>query len=241
MPTLPPADQVDLHFAAMAAALREAGVPANVIGAIRTKALRTGRKVTGEFATNRDLRWTLHPNHPQYGTELHCKIIFVKLAAQIFCFDNAPMIPSGITRVSKEIKTIAPSLQSICEEKYLGHLIKKDSYRDALLLEPFDFDDLVAEGLNPIHGHSSFHIGHEDPTRKPKHTPANVRWRTFRSNLIQGNMTLRQARIYFVKLIGRYFELGEIHIDGEAPGTVVKDTPLNADPDILSGAEVLSE
>lgn len=241
MPPSLPADQVDLHFAAMAAALRAAGIPGNVVGAIRTKALRTGRKVTGEFATNRDPRWTLDPNHPQYGTELDCKIIFVKLAAQIFCFDNAPAMPKELTRVSKEIKAIAPSLQSICEDNYLGHPIRKDTYRDALLLERFDFNDLVAEGLNPVHGHSSFHIGHEDPTRKPKHTPDNVGWRTFRSNLIQGNMTLRQARIYFVKLIGRYFELGEIHIDGEAPETVAKATPLNADPDVLSGAEVLSE
>jgi hypothetical protein len=197
--------------------------------------------VTGEFATNRDPRWTLNPSHPQYGTELDCKIIFVKLAAQIFCFDNAPPVPTVLTRVSKEIKTLAPNLQSICEEHYLGHHIKTNSYRDALLLERFDFNDLVVEGLNPVHGHSSFHIGHEDPTRKPKHTPDNVGWRTFRSNLIQGNMTLRQARIYLVKLIGRYFELGEIHIDGEASEAVAKTTRLNADPEVLSQAEVLSE
>lgn len=78
-----------------------------------------------------------------------------------------------------------------------------------------------------MHGHSSFHIGHEDPTRKPKHTPDNIGWRTFRSNLIQGNMTLRQARIYFVKLIGRYFELGEITIEGEADAATAAALPLD--------------
>jgi hypothetical protein len=32
------------------------------------------------------------------------------------------------------------------------------------------------------------------------------------ATLIQGNMTLRQSRIYLLKLIGRYFELGELDI-----------------------------
>jgi hypothetical protein len=203
MVTYPPLPDVELHYAAMRTALRQAGLPGKTIQSIATKALKTGRKVTGEFATNRDPRWTLNPNHPQYGTELDCKIIFVKLAAQIFCFDNAPQLQDDIRR--------------IVETSYLGHPIAPGTYRDKLLLERFDFNDLVAEGLNPTHGHSSFHIGHEDPSLKPKHRPDNVGWRTFRSNLIQGNMTLREARIYFLKLIGRYFELGEINIEGEAP------------------------
>jgi hypothetical protein len=97
MPTPPPLADIETHFDAMGAVLRAAGVPGNVVGAIRTKALRTGRKVTGEFATNRDPRWSLDINHPQYGTEIDCKIIFVKLAAQIFCFDNAPSMPTELT------------------------------------------------------------------------------------------------------------------------------------------------
>ena len=211
--------EVEKHFEALGAALRAAGLHSKTVSSIKTKALRTGRKVTGEYATNRDPRWSLDPGHPQYGTETDCKIIFVKLAAQIFCFDNAPEVPTKLTRVSQEIKDLGPDLKRICEEHYLGHQIQSGTFRDSLLLERFDFNDLVAEGLNPVHGHSSFHIGHEDPTLKPKHRPDNVGWRTYRSNLIQGNMTLRQSRIYFVKLIGRYFELGEIHITGEASST----------------------
>lgn len=98
------------------------------------------------------------------------------------------------------------------EDKYLGHALVSGSYRDKLLLERFRFADFIAEGLAPTAGHSSFHIGHEDPTLSPRHQPDNVGWRTYRSNLIQGNMTLRAARIYFLKLIGRYFELGEIDV-----------------------------
>jgi len=40
-------------------------------------------------------------------------------------------------------------------------------------------------------------------------------------------MTLRQARIYFVKLIGRYFELGEITIEGEADAATAAALPLD--------------
>lgn len=197
MATFPPLDDVQTHTKEVRRLLLANGVPSRVISAIQTKAYRTGRKVTGEHATNRDARWTLILTHPQYGSEYDCKVIFVKLCAQIFCFDNAPELH----------EPLKGALQL-----YLDEPIAPNTYRDKLLLERFDFNDLVAEGLNPVHGHSSFHIGHEDPTQKPKHTPNNVGWRTFRSNLIQGNMTLREARVYFLKLIGRYFELGEIDI-----------------------------
>jgi hypothetical protein len=190
--------EVDADRTAVKAALRTAGISTNVLMAIETRALRTGRRQTGLYATNRDPRWSRTDDHPQYGTELDCKIIAVKLFALIFCFDNAP--------------PLADPLRSRLEENYLGHLIAPGRHRDSLLLEQFDFNDLAREGLEPVHGHSSFHMGHEDPTLMPKHKPENITWRTMRSNLIQGNMTLREARIYFIKLIARYFELGELDV-----------------------------
>jgi hypothetical protein len=189
---------VDADRVQLKAALRAAGISANVLQAIETRALRTGRKLTGPHATNRDSRWSRTEDHPQYGTELDCKIIAVKLFALIFCFDNAPPLEQA--------------LRARLEHEYLGHAIAPGIHRDSLLLEHFDFHDLAQEGLEPVHGHSSFHMGHEDPTLTPKHKPENITWRTMRSNLIQGSMTLREARIYFVKLIARYFELGELHV-----------------------------
>jgi len=102
--------------------------------------------------------------------------------------------------------------RQLLESKYFGKPLIPNSYRDALLLEELDFGAFQQEMLNPSHGHSNFHIGHENPGHIPKHSPDNISWRTHRSNLIQGNMTLREARIYIVKLIGRYFELGEIEV-----------------------------
>jgi hypothetical protein len=114
-------------------------------------------------------------------------------------FKNAPQIED-------------PLIEEL-SEKYLKRNIKKDSYRDSLLLEFLDFQVLRAEAENPTHGKSEFHIGHLDPKKVPKHVPENIAWRTLRSNLIQGDMTLREARIYIIKLIARYFELGEIDIN----------------------------
>lgn len=225
MVSYPPFADVKLHAEAVAGALRAAGVPSSVTASIRTKALRTARKQGGQHATNRRLRWQEDPLHPQFATELDSNIVLVKLSAQIFCFDNAPTFPTSLTRVRKEAKAIASSLKSTLEEKYLGHRIEPGTFRDSLLLEHFSFDELVAEGLSPVAGHSGFHIGHEDPTLKPKHQPQNIAWRSFRSNLIQGNMTLPQARLYFVRMIARYFELGELEVVGQE--SVAPDVTLD--------------
>jgi hypothetical protein len=177
--------------------LRAIHVPQQLISSIETKALRTGRKLTGEHKTNRQSRWKIASSNPQYATELHSRIIFIKLCAMMFEFSHAP-------KPSEELLTLL--------ETYLGKPIKRGKYRDALLLEGLDYRTMRDDALTPVHGASVYHLGHEDPTLTPRHVPGNISWRTSRSNLIQGNMTLRQARIYLLKLIGRYFELGELDI-----------------------------
>jgi hypothetical protein len=172
-------------------------VPAKLITSIETKALRTGRKQTGEHATNRQNRWVISHGSPQYAAESDCRTIFIILCAMMFEFENAPPL-------ADEARVLF--------ESYLGRSITPGTYRDALLLEKLDYHKLRDDCLSPQHGYGVYHIGHQDPTRSPRHAPDNVAWRTSRSNLIQGNMTLREARIYLVKLIGRYFELGELDI-----------------------------
>lgn len=184
--------------------LRENRFPSNLISAIETRALRSGRRQTGVFRSNRQSRWTLihadpvHGTDPQYGTEEDCKTILIKLLLTTLEFKNAPEInDSRIVELS---------------EQYLNKPLEPGNFRDSLLLEFLDFQTLREEADNPTHGYSEFHIGHLDPTIVPKHVPDNITWRTLRSNLIQGNMTLREAKIYIIKLIARYFELGEIEI-----------------------------
>lgn len=198
-------EQLGHDLRALKRILRENDFPPNLISAIETRALRSGRRQTGVFRSNRDSRWSLihdHPEHgtdPQYGTEEDCKTILIVLLLTTLEFKNAPLI---------ENQTIEELSQ-----RYLDRSLTPGSYRDSLLLEYMDFQALRAEADNPTHGKSDFHLGHEDPTQVPKHVAENVAWRTLRSNLIQGDMTLRNARIYIIKLIARYFELGELHID----------------------------
>jgi len=198
-------EQLNQDLRALKRILRENDFPPNLISAIETRALRSGRRQTGIFRSNRDSRWSLihdHPDHgtdPQYGTEADCKTILIILLLTTLEFKNAPVIGHG------NIEEFS--------QRYLERSLVPGSYRDSLLLEYMDFLVLRAEADNPTHGKSEFHLGHEDPTRVPKHVPENVAWRTLRSNLIQGDMTLRDARIYIIKLIARYFELGELNID----------------------------
>jgi len=53
MLSYPPLPEVDRHSRAMGAALRAVSIPGKIVTSIQTKALRTGRKVTGTFQTNR--------------------------------------------------------------------------------------------------------------------------------------------------------------------------------------------
>jgi hypothetical protein len=191
-------EEVNADLKIVRKAFRGAEIPSKLLTNVSTRALRSGRRLTGEFQSNRNSRWTLKPNDPQYGSELDCKIIELRLLSMILQFDNAPHIEA--------------SVRKLLEKKYLGEEIISASYRDSLLLERMDFNRFLLEATTPVHGVSNFHLGHENPSLVPKHIPGNISWRSHRSNLIQGNMTLRDSRIYFVRLIARYFELGEIHL-----------------------------
>jgi hypothetical protein len=177
--------------------LREAGVPTKLISAVETRALRSGRRQTGPFRSNRDPRWKLQKNDPQYGSESNCKKVFFRLCATLLEFDGAPPVDAQTTAIL---------------EKRLGRSLVPNSFRDELTLEKLSYPGLIAEVLNPTPGISAVHIGHRDPTLTPRHVPENIEWRTERSNLIQGNLTLREARTKLVELIARYFELGEVTI-----------------------------
>jgi hypothetical protein len=194
--------QLDTDLRAARKALRAIGIPTSLITGITTRAQKSGRRTTGEFRSNRDSRWTLRKADPQYGTEHDCKLIELRLIATLLEFEGAPSI-DGATQTMLESR--------------LGRSLQKDGFRDELTLEKLSYDEIAAEAQSPRQGWSGFHIGHRDAAQKPKHTPDNVEWRTERSNLIQGNLTLAEARTKFVELIARYFELGEVTIRPDKP------------------------
>jgi hypothetical protein len=191
---------LDKEIRKVRAGLRTAGVPLKLLDSIKTKAQMSGRRTTGKFSGNRRPRWILTKDDPYFGTEADCKVIHLQLLGMLCEFANAPVPDAETTTVLA---------------KYIGHQPIAGTYRDALTKEKLDYEEFEQEALTPLHGHSAFHIGHENPTISPKHVPSNVSWRGMRSNLIQGDMTLQEARTKFVELIGRYFELGEVAINPE--------------------------
>jgi hypothetical protein len=189
--------ELNADVAAVKAGLRGAGIPSALLESIATRALRSQRRTTGAFQSNRQSRWTLQALDPQFGTEEDCKSIYLRLLGMMCEFKNAPSI-DGVT--------------SLILSKYIGHEPQPGTYSDALTLEHLDYNEMLAQVVTPVHGRSDFHIGHDDPTAVPKHTPANISWRGHRSNLIQGDMTLSESRTKLVELIARYFQLGEVSI-----------------------------
>ena len=163
-------DKIDNDIKVITKSIKVLGVPNKMLSGIKTRALRTMRKTSGPHQTNRDRRWSLSPDHPQYGSEIDCKLILLKLFGQLFSFVKAPQLDV----ISREIL-----------ESYLGKNITPGAYVDPLTREAMDFERFVDEAKNPKHGHSYFHIGHHDPKLQPKHTPKNINWRTHPSNMIQ--------------------------------------------------------
>jgi hypothetical protein len=167
-----------------------------VLTAIRTRAQLSGRRTTGQYQSNRQPRWRLPQDDPQYGGEAHSKVIELRLLGMVLEFDNAPAVDEATSAI------LAP---------YIGHLPRGGTYRDVLTLERLDYNHFIGEAQR--HGLSDFHIGHDDPTLHPRHVPDNISWRSLRSNLIQGDMTLTEARASIVRLVARYFNLGELTIN----------------------------
>ena len=189
-------DQLDRDLRAVRRGLRAAGIPGRVLTAITTRAQKSGRRTTGQFRSNREPRWRLQTGDPQYGQETDCKIIELQLLGMMLEFVNAPRVDDATAAVLA---------------RYIGHPPLAGSYRDILTLERLDYEHFIGEA--PVHGQSDFHIGHDDPTLYPRHVPTNVSWRSLRSNLIQGDMTLVEARTRLVQLVARYFNLGEVTIN----------------------------
>ncbi len=158
--------------------LKKYGVSTKAIASIETRALRSSRRQTGEFLSNRQVRWKLKRKDPQYSTRVDAKKILLGLLISVAEFCGFPCLEQ--------------------DDRSLMEMIAKRKLQNALC-DPLTFEELhytqfLEESMNPIHGRSSFHIGHIDPTLPRKHQEGNVRWVTKLSNMIQGTMPLKEAQ-----------------------------------------------
>lgn len=203
-------DKINEDIRSVKLTLKTIGLTHKTIESISTRALRSGRKQTGQFRSNRASRWRLNPNDPQYGTELDCKLILLKLYAQLFEFYNAPDLPERLQLIFNN---------------YVKKPIVSQSYKDPLTKEYLCFEKFCIESNNPIHGHSQFHIGHHNPKLHPKHTPNNINWRTHRSNMAQSDVIMLDDNDF---LVGNFIIKSKT---GEIIKTMEQSMPLLIYPD----------
>jgi hypothetical protein len=179
-----PALKIDLGK--LVVAMKAAGVPVKLIASIDRKCLLTPRRQTGRIdrRTNRNPRWSIAPDHPDYAPEHGAHLVRLRLFLEMLQMVNAPVVDEEL------MKTLSLT--------HLGSPLPTGPTKDPLTDEPLDFIDLVNDVVHkPKHGYSKFHIGHQDPRFHPKHLHQNVHWQFKTSNDFQTTMDIRVARIAY--------------------------------------------
>jgi hypothetical protein len=135
---------------------------------------RTPRRQTGLYQTNRENRWTLDPKHPDYTAKDQIPLIEAKLFAMALCFDAAPEDLPADVRQAAGIT--------------LGKQVKAGSYYCPVSGLTMSFMQLEQQAAKPIHGRSSFHVGHVRPRATGGGNIAdNTYWISDLGNRIQGD------------------------------------------------------
>lgn len=181
-----PLDVVREDLDRLMESMRHAGVAEKLLESMSRKCLRTPRRQTGrvDFRTNRQPRWRIVAEHPDYASELNANLVLLRLLIDSLHMQNAPDVDE---RLIADIS-----------ERHFAALGLSDHTLDPLTDEVLNWDELVEDVVtNPVHGYSRFHIGHQDPKLQPKHMPANVRWQLKPSNDFQDGMDIRVARIAY--------------------------------------------
>ncbi len=149
-----------------------------IITKIQVKAYLTDRRQTGDYQTNREVRWEGHPNSPQYASRTDCMLIEAKLLAQIFLFVGAPDLEETSISVI---------------EKALVSKFKKDGFRCPISGKPIFYNEFLEKVTSPTHGRSGFQVGHLNPLASTgKHIASNTSWITDLGNRVQGESSLEE-------------------------------------------------
>lgn len=144
---------------------------------LQVKCYKTDRTQTGDYKTNRELRWEAHPNNYQFAYRRDCDGVEAELILQICAFNNVN----------------ASLVVALQEEGYLPTPL--EYYRCPITGDILNFEDLQYEVRNPDHGRSNFQIGHMSPLKLGGiHNRDNVAWVSADGNRIQGNLSEVEVR-----------------------------------------------
>ncbi|WP_310481476.1 hypothetical protein [Chamaesiphon sp. VAR_48_metabat_403] len=143
-----------------------------------------GRPQDGEDG-NRTARWLLDVKHKFYATEVLATLVEVKYYLQTLSMEGAP-------------DTSKYGLSTLFTPWLLEHKVDPGKYSDPIQLDPINFNDFIESPR-------SIQSGHIFPLdRGGVHHPSNTFLMLFRSNQIQGNMTVDELLKFMRRTISRH-------------------------------------
>lgn len=155
---------------------------------IKVKVYLTDRVLTGEYKTNREKRWEVHPKSVHFSERSECFMIEHKLIQQLCHFKNFPV---PLKEKLIELDLLENSAVCTCPITY----------------EELDFTDFKRSVLEPEWGRSKFQVGHLHPLKAQEadqasgHSADNIAWVTADGNRLQGHLTIDEWRSLLDKII----------------------------------------
>lgn len=159
---------------------------------IQVKTYLSDRVQTGDFKTDREKRWEVHPKSVHFATRRACLEIEYTLLNQLAHFKYFP----------NDLFQNLVSIGLINDNKSL--------FKCPVTLDPLSFEDLKSEVENRTHGKSKFQVGHLNPLKSREvnhafgHDPKNVSWISENGNRIQGNLSLKETRDLLKRILQNY-------------------------------------
>jgi hypothetical protein len=135
---------------------------------------------------NRILRWKLEVGHKFHADEMTATLTEVKYYLQLLSMVDAPPLPEN-------------SIQT-CFNWLIEHDVVPGYYLDPIQLIPISLNEI-------IHDARTIQSGHLHPLdRGGKHEPKNAFLMLFRSNQIQGNLTVEELVNLMAEIVKRHAE-----------------------------------
>jgi hypothetical protein len=160
---------------------------------IKVKTHLTDRVLTGDFKTNREKRWEVHPHSVHFADRRTCLAIEYTLVTQLCAFEGFP-------ERSREIlqgEGILPA--------------QLETFRCPVTLDMMSFPQFREELMNPVMGKSNFQVGHLNPLKLDAadgqvsgHTSDNISWVSADGNRVQGSLSLVQVRSLLRRVASNY-------------------------------------
>ncbi len=160
---------------------------------IKVKTHLTDRVLTGDFKTNREKRWEVHPHSVHFADRRTCLAIEYALVTQLCAFEGFP-------EHSREILQREGILPAQLE-----------TFQCPVTLDPMSFPLFREELMNPVMGKSNFQVGHLNPLKLDAgdgqvsgHTSDNISWVSADGNRVQGSLSLAQVRALLRRVASNY-------------------------------------